>query len=397
MGCWAERRHRPLRIVLFAETFLPHTDGVVTRLTHTLRELRAAGDEVMVVAPDAKGLPEVYEGAQIIPTLSMPLPVYRDMRIGSPLVSPHLKAAVRHFRPEIIHAANPFVLGRAAFTLARRFRVPLVASYHTHLAQYTTRYHLSALESTCWAYLRHLHNRALLNLCTSRPVLEELSRRSFERLDLWEPGVDAERFNPVWRSDEWRDRLTGGKPDATILLSVGRLATEKRLDLLAPALAQLLPGCHLAIVGRGPAEEEVREVFAGLPVTFLGPLYGSDLSHAYASADIFALPSPMETLGLAALEAMASGLPVVAARAGGVPDLVADGHTGLLCIPEDAASLTTALRTLLDDSALRHRMGTAGRARAEGWSWRRTTAGLRRQYHRVAAGRRQRRAGTGTP
>jgi glycosyltransferase involved in cell wall biosynthesis len=391
--CWRdERRRRPLRIVLFAETFLPHTDGVVTRLTHTLRELRAAGDDVLVVAPDAKGLPEAYEGAQVVPALSMPLPVYRDMRIGSPLASPRLKAIVRRFRPEIIHAANPFVLGRAAFTLARHLRVPLIASYHTHLAQYTTRYHLSALESTCWAYLRHLHNRAMLNLCTSRPVLEELSRRSFERLDLWEPGVDAERFNPAWRSAEWRERLTGGRPDATILLSVGRLAAEKRLDLLAPALAHLLPGCHLAIVGRGPAEEEVRAEFAGLPVTFLGPLFGDDLSRAYASADIFALPSPTETLGLVALEAMASGLPVVAARAGGVPDLVADGQTGLLCPPEDAASIMSALRTLIENEEMRQRMGAAGRARAEGWSWTRTTAGLRRQYSRVVAARHPRRA-----
>lgn len=378
--------------MLFAETFLPHTDGVVTRLTHTLHELGASGDDVMVVAPDAKGLPAVYEGAEVVPTLSMPLPVYRDMRIGSPLATPRLNAAVRRFRPDVIHAANPFVLGRAAFTLARRLRVPLVASYHTHLAHYTTRYHLSALESTCWAYLRHLHNRALLNLCTSRPVLEELSRRSFERLDLWEPGVDSERFSPAWRSDEWRERLTGGKPDSTIVLSVGRLAIEKRLDLLAPALAQLLPGCHLAIVGRGPAEEDVRAAFAGLPVTFLGPLYGSDLSHAYASADIFALPSPTETLGLVALEAMASGLPVVAARAGGVPDLVADGQTGLLCPPEDAACLMSALRTLRDDRELRQRMGEAGRTRAEGWSWSRTTAGLRRQYRRVIAQRHPRRA-----
>ena len=348
---------------------------------------------MLVVAPDAVGLPEVYEGAEVVPTLSMPLPVYRDMRIGSPLVTPHLKERVRRFRPDVIHAANPFVLGRSAFTLARRMRVPLIASYHTHIAHYTTRYHLSALESTCWAYLRRLHNRALLNLCTSRPVMEELSRRSFERLDLWEPGVDAARFNPAWRSDEWRTRLTGGRPDTTILLSVGRLASEKRLDLLAPALAHLLPGCHLAIVGRGPAEDDVHAAFAGLPVTFLGPLYGEDLSRAYASADIFALPSPTETLGLVALEAMASGLPVVAARAGGVPDLVADGQTGLLCVPEDAASLTGALRTLLENRDLRRELGAAGRARAEGWSWPRTTAGLRRQYHRVVAARHPRRAG----
>lgn len=383
-----ERRRGPLRIVLFAETFLPHTDGVVTRLTHTLRELHAAGDDVLVVAPDAKGLPEDYAGAQVVPAPSIPLPVYREMRLGLPLASARLQAAVRAFAPEVIHAVNPVVLGRAAFTMARRLGIPLVASYHTNIAQYAARYHLGALESISWRYLRHLHNQALLNLCTSRPILEELARRSFQRLDLWEPGVDSARFSPAWRSEEWRARLTGGRPDATILLSVGRLATEKGLDQLAPALSQLPPDCHLSIVGRGPAEAELRAAFAGLPVTFLGPLYGDDLAHAYASADIFTLPSRTETLGLVALEAMASGLPVVAARAGGVPDLVADGQTGLLCAPEDPESLTHALAALAADGDLRERMGAAGRARAEGWSWRRTTAGLRGQYQRVAGSRR---------
>jgi glycosyltransferase involved in cell wall biosynthesis len=367
---------------------LPHIDGVVTRLTHTLAHLHAAGDDALVVAPAAAGLPEAYAGARIVPAPSVPLPIYRQIRIGSPLVSPRLQEIVSQFRPEIIHAANPFVLGHAAVTLSRRLRVPLVASYHTHLARYAARYHLGALEATCWAYMRRLHNRATLNLCTSRPVMEELARRGFERLDLWEPGVDAERFNPAWRSAEWRARLTGGRPYATILLYVGRLAPEKRLDLLAAALGQLPPDCHLSIVGHGPAAEQVRAAFAGLPVTFLGPLYGDDLAHAYASADMFALPSPSETLGLAVLEAMASGLPVVAVRAGGVPYLIAGGETGLLCAPEDAASLASALRQLMEHKVLRERMGAAGRAHAEALSWPGSTAGLRRHYEGVLASRR---------
>jgi glycosyltransferase involved in cell wall biosynthesis len=360
----------------------------VTRLTHTLADLHAAGDDVLVVAPAAKGLPEAHAGVPIVPAPSVPLPVYREIRIGSPLVSPRLQAIVSQFRPEIIHAANPFVLGRAAFTLSRCLRLPLVASYHTHLARYAARYHLGALEATCWAYMRRLHNRATLNLCTSRPVMEELARRGFERLDLWEPGVDAERFSPAWRSEEWRARLTGGRPDATIVLCVGRLAPEKRLDLLAAALSTLPPGCHLSMVGHGPAAEQVHAAFAGMPVTFLGPLYGDDLANAYASADIFVLPSPSETLGLAVLEAMASGLPVVAPRAGGLPYLVADGETGLLCAPEDAASLASVLWTLVEHESLRERMGAAGRTHAEALSWPRSTAGLRRHYQGVLASRR---------
>jgi glycosyltransferase involved in cell wall biosynthesis len=115
----------------------------------------------------------------------------------------------------------------------------------------------------------------------------------------------------------------------------------------------------------------------------VGPLYGEDLARAYAAADIFVLPSPTETLGLVVLEAMASGLPVVAMRAGGVPDLVDDGVTGLLGPPEDVGALTAALDKLAHDAVLRGRMGAAGRARAEGWSWSRTTAGLRRHYQRL--------------
>jgi glycosyltransferase involved in cell wall biosynthesis len=112
----------------------------------------------------------------------------------------------------------------------------------------------------------------------------------------------------------------------------------------------------------------------------VGTLHGDDLAAAYASADVFVLPSPTETLGLVALEAMASGLPVVGACRGGIPDLVEDGETGILFDPDRPDDLTGRLRVLASDPALRLRLGAAGRRRAEGWSWARTTAGLRAFY-----------------
>lgn len=370
-----------MRIALFTETFLPHIDGVVTRLIHTLEALRDAGDKVLVVAPRARGLPAEFAGAQIIGSPSVPLPVYRSFHLGLPIAL-GLDATLTTFAPDIVHTVNPVMLGLAGFSYTKRHHVPLVASYHTQLASYARRYRVDVFEPAIWWYVRGLHNRAQLNLCTSRPVLEQLRERGFKRVELWGPGVDAQLFHPRRRSPAWRERLSNGNPDAVLLLYVGRLASEKSLESLAPALAQLQE-CHLALVGEGPAENSLRQAFAGLSVTFIGPLHGEELAAAYASADIFAFPSATETLGLAAIEAMAAGLPVVGARRGGLLDSVVDGETGLLFDPDTPGDLKRALHRLAREGEARHEMGRRGRERAEGWSWASSAAGLREQYRAV--------------
>jgi glycosyltransferase involved in cell wall biosynthesis len=231
-----------------------------------------------------------------------------------------------------------------------------------------------------------MHNRADLNLCTSRPVQAMLRERNFRNVALWEPGVDGTLFSPERRSSTWRVRLSAGQPEATLLLYVGRLAREKGLDQLAPVLPKL-PGVRLALVGEGPAEAELRGLFAGLPVTFVGKLQGEDLAAAYASADIFVFPSSTETLGLVTIEAMSAGLPVVGARRGGTPDLVLEGETGHLFDPDAPGDLERALLILVGDPAERQREGQAARRRAEGWGWTASTAGLRRCYQSVLAAR----------
>jgi glycosyltransferase involved in cell wall biosynthesis len=371
-----------MRIAYFTETFLPHTDGVVTRLTHTLTELRAAGHVALVVAPRAPKIPSTYEGAQVIQAPSIRFPMYPDMRLGLPMVELTRRAELHAFTPDIVHALNPVVLGMRALWYARFLGVPFVASYHTNVPTYAQRYHLGALEGTAWSYLRLIHNRARLNLCTSRPVQQMLEARGFKRVAVWQPGVDASLFHPDRRKSSWRARLTSDHPDAVILLYVGRLAREKGLDLLAPALAQL-KGCHLALIGDGPDRAQVERTFAGLPATFLGPLYGDDLAAAYASADLFVLPSSTETLGLAAIEAMASGLPVVGARRGGIPFVVAEQQTGVLFDPDVADDLLRQIRPLVEACEARERMGHAGRLRATEWSWAATTADLVKHYRQL--------------
>jgi glycosyltransferase involved in cell wall biosynthesis len=368
-----------MRIALFTETFLPHTDGIVTRLTQTIQELHRAGDEVLIVAPQAPGLPQSYHGAKVIGLPCFSFPLYQDFYLGLPFTNRTLRAAVAAFAPDIIHAVNPVTVGWEALYQARRSRVPFVASYHTNVPAYFHRYGWGMLEEPVWRYLRLLHNRARLNLCTSRFVRDQLQAHGIRSVYLWEPGIDTNHFHPQLRSDEWRARLTEGQPEKTILMYVGRLAAEKGLDRIIAVLPQL-EGCHVALVGDGPMAVALRQAAKGLPVTFPGPLYGKELASAYASADVFVFPSSTETLGLVAIEAMASGLPVVGARSGGILDSVVEGETGLLFNPDDLDEFASSLRYLVTHADERRQMGQAARRRAERWSWATSTAGLRKLY-----------------
>lgn len=368
-----------MRVVLYSETFLPHIDGLVTRLTHTLTWLNRFGDEALVIAPSLDGLPREFAGARILGAPSMVIPMYRDLKFGFPLLFPRIRAAIDAFAPDVIHAVNPFLTSVGGVHYARRTGTPLVASFHTQVAEYVSRYHLGFLRQPLWRHVINLHNQADLNLCTSHQMQAALRGRGIHDVALWAPGVDFERFTPIHRSDAWRARLSGGHPDATILLYVGRLAPEKTLERLLPVI-QRLPNSRLAFVGAGPEAATLRRVFAGAPVTFIGSLTGQDLAAAYASADIFALPSSTETLGLAAIEAMASGLPVIGADRGGIPDIVLNGETGLLFDPDQPATLIRAATILAADPARRHAMGEAALARARRWSWEESTRGLRAYY-----------------
>jgi glycosyltransferase involved in cell wall biosynthesis len=165
-----------------------------------------------------------------------------------------------------------------------------------------------------------------------------------------------------------RDRLSDGCPSERLLLYVGRLSSEKRLGDLR-AVLESLPGTRLALVGDGPQRAELADVFAGLPVHFAGYLGGVALAAAYASADAFVFPSSLESFGLVLLEAMASGLPVIAARVGGVGEIVQEGINGYIFAVGDVAGLVEGVRAALHEPAHTRQLGTAARAYAETQSW----------------------------
>jgi glycosyltransferase involved in cell wall biosynthesis len=289
--------------------------------------------------------------------------------------------------PDVVHVLNPLSLGLAAIQQSRSLGLPVVASYHTDLPGFMQRwgYRLASRLMAC--YMRWLHNRADLNLCPSQFTLELLRRQGYRRLKVWSRGVDTSVFHPAKRSAEWRLRLTDGNPEQPLLLFVGRLSYEKRIHWLH-AVITALPDVRVAIVGDGPARPGLQRLFFDAPVVFTGTLHGQDLAAAYASADIFVFPAANETLGNVVLEAMASGLPVVAPRAGGLLDYAVHGETALLFEPEDRDAMVAAVRTLVENPALARRMGDAGRVRVEPRTWAAVLDGLLEDYRSVIAARR---------
>jgi sulfoquinovosyltransferase len=257
-------------------------------------------------------------------------------------------------------------------------------SYHTHLPSYGKNYlgFIPGIESMCWELLRWAHSRADLTLVTSPQMKQELMDNGIPRVEVWRKGIDTERFHPSFKSKEMRAKMTDNHPDDFLMVYVGRLGAEKRLKDIK-AMLKKMPNARLCIVGTGPQEDELKEHFQGTKTVFTGQLSGDELSNAFASADAFVMPSDSETLGFVVLESMASGVPVVGAKAGGIPHLIDDSKTSFLVEPGDTDGFVARLKQL-QDKKFRKSMGKAARAEAERWGWEAATSVLRNiQYERA--------------
>ena len=379
-----------MKIAIFTETFLPKIDGVVTILCQVLERLQAKGHQVLLFGPP--GGPKEHAGAEIVGVGGPRFPLYPELRINIPrrFVWEKIKA----FQPDLVHIVSPFFLGPFGFSYARRLNVPILASFHTHVPSYVRHYGGAFVEPIVWSYLRAMHNLADVNLCPSTETLRDLRSHGFERVRWWQRGIDTRRFTPGPRDMALRARLTDGNPNELLVLYVGRHSPEKRLDLIRDPLASV-PGARLAMVGGGPSHEQLKRHFRGTRTTFPGFLRGEELVDAYRAADVFLFPSTTETFGLVALEAMACGVPVIAANTGGVLDIIRDGENGLLFNPERPAEIGALVRRLQQQPALRERLAEQGLQRARSRSWQSTMDQLidyygvaRRTFHLRARWRR---------
>ena len=367
-----------MKIAMVTETFLPKIDGIVTMLTRTVETLKAEGDEVLVFAPSG-GPAELY-GAQVVSLPSIPFPFYPELKVAVPRASmrKHLEA----FEPDVFHLFEPSLLGIGGIYYGKVLHVPIVISYHTNLPAYLHYYRLGFFEGPTWKLMRERHLRADLNLCTSTAMMDELRAHGIDRLALWERAVDAQRFHPSKCSAQMRQTLSAGEPQKPLLLYVGRLSAEKDIGTLRDVL-RAMPETRLAVVGDGPARHELERHFRGTPTYFSGYLRGEPLAQAYASADAFVMPSKTETLGLVLMEAMAAGCPVVACRAGGIPDAVEHGVTGFLFEPDDKQGFIAAVKRVLENGPEVDEVRQRARADVEHHSWQGSTDQLRRYYQQA--------------
>src|SRR5215475_3429136 len=353
-----------MRVALFSEVFLPKIDGIVTTLTKLLDHLAACGHESILFAP--RGGPDRYASTQVVGLRGYPFPLYPEVTLVPPTVD--IGPALAAFDADVVHVLGPVSLGLAGIRHARELGRPILASYHTDLPGFATRWGYGVLSAPLRALLTWVHNQADLTLCPSVATRADLERAGVRDVAVWSRGVDSSRFSPARRSRAWRARLTGGRDDVPVLLFVGRLSLEKRVEWLRP-LIDAIPNACLAVVGDGPSRGMLEELLAPTPTVFTGWLSGNELAAAYAAADIFVFPGANETFGNVALEAMASGLPVVAPRAGGLLDHVVDGETGLLFEAEDCGAFVMAVRWLVHDRAFRRRLAVGARSRAQSRPW----------------------------
>ncbi|PKA55870.1 Granule-bound starch synthase 1, chloroplastic/amyloplastic [Apostasia shenzhenica] len=347
---------KPRRIALFVEPSpFAYVSGYKNRFQNFIKHLREMGDEVMVVTTH-EGVPQEFYGAKCIGSLSFPCPWYTKVPLSLAL-SPRIISEVAKFKPDIIHASSPGIMVFGALAIAKMLCVPIVLSYHTHVPV-----------------------AADLTLVPSAAIGRDLEAARVT------PGVDPESFHPRFRCHKMRVRLSDGESEKPLIIHVGRLGVEKSLDFLKCVMDRL-PMARIAFVGDGPYRSELEKMFEGMPAVFTGMLQGEELSQAYASGDVFVMPSESETLGLVVLEAMSSGVPVVAARAGGIIDIISeeqDGKTSFLFKPGDVDDCLKKIERLICDTELRDGMSKAAREETEKYDWKAASSKIRNEQYNAA-------------
>ncbi len=383
-----------MRVLYCTDTYPPQINGVSIVTELSAAGLARRGWECAVVAPrypvavHAAGRGEPEAGASVTSLPSVALPGYPEIRLA---VSGRgtLRQLVDRFRPDLVHCETEFPIGRMGQRAAAAAGLPLVSSYHTDFGRYAEAYGLPWLRRAVTGYLTRFHLRSRRVYTPSAIAKAELAATGVEQVEIWGRGVESTVFHPRRRSQRLREVL--GMGSRFTFVYVGRLAAEKRVDLVVEAFRQaaaLVPRgvIHLIVAGTGPLEAELKAA-APPSVTFLGYLDRRTLlPDLYANCDAFVFASVTETLGLVVLEAMASGLPVIAAPEGGVRDHLRDGVNGLTCSAGDAAAMARAMVLLVGEWELSRRLARGARRTAESLSWERELDRLDASYREVCDG-----------
>ncbi|MDZ4253038.1 MAG: glycosyltransferase family 1 protein [Sulfuritalea sp.] len=362
----------PLHVAVVTETYPPEVNGVAMTLGRMVQSLLARGHRVSLTRPrqHAGDAPTNTPGLTTTLVRGLPIPGYAGLKFGLP--APRLlRRCWRAERPDVVQVVTEGPLGSSAIAAARALGIPVVSEFHTNFHAYSRHYGFAWLEDLIAEHLQRLHNRSRMTLVPSRRLGLDLQRRGYRNLRVVARGVDTALFNPARRSAALRAAWQVDDKDL-VVAHVGRLAPEKNLPLLLTTFAAIhrhAPGARLLLVGDGPSRRQLQQQHP--QHLYAGMRHGEDLAAHYASADLFLFPSLTETYGNVALEALASGLPVVAYRMAAAAELIRHGNNGMLAEPGASDQFVRAALDLVTRPGARRRAAMAAPRSVAALDWER--------------------------
>jgi glycosyltransferase involved in cell wall biosynthesis len=354
-----------MRIAIVTETWPPEINGVALTVLSLAQGLAALGHSIEVVRP-RQGDEEsaTIPGLDHLPMPGAALPRYPGLRFGLP-AHRRLHRRWSSRRPDVLYVATEGPLGLTALGAARRLRIPVSTGFHTRFDDYARHYGLGFLTPIVYAYLRRFHNRADATLVPTAELAEFLESNRFRNVRLLRRAVDTELFHPEQRDDALRGEWHVGETDVAVIY-VGRIAPEKNLDLAVRAFRAIQardPGARFILVGDGPARKAIAAAHPDF--VFAGVRRGADLARHYASGDLFLFPSLSETFGNVTLEALASGVPVVAYDYGAAREHMRSADVGACIRLNDSDAFVDAAVALATDAPRRLRLRQRARIAVE--------------------------------
>jgi glycosyltransferase involved in cell wall biosynthesis len=377
-----------LRVALFSGNYNYVRDGANQALNRLVGYLLRQGVQVRVYSPTIENPAFPPTGDLVsIPAIAFPgRPEYR-LPISLPA---SVRRDLKEFDPNVVHVSSPDFVGHRAVSWARRNQIAVVASVHTRFDTYLSYYHLQALEPLARGIMRRFYHRCEVVMAPAESTALILRAQRMNRdITIWTRGIDREQFNPERRDMEWR-RSLGIADDEMVVIFFGRVVMEKGLDVFAEAIHALATRgvkYRVLVVGEGPARPWFEQQLPD--AIFTGQLTGSDLARAVASSDVFMHPSMTEAFGNVTLEAMACGLPVIAAEATGSTNIVRNGISGILVDGTESDEFADALEAYARDPELRRRHGEAGLAVAQTMDWDTINSAVVRAYMHAIVKRRR--------
>jgi len=362
-----------MKVAVFTETYHPQMNGVVVFLSDFLPVLSKKA-EVLLFAPGGKKLKKEKAGRQfrIFWVPANPFPFYEGYRM-SKLTTGQIEKILKEEKPDIVHLHAPVLMGLKALYVSKKLGIPVVATYHTHFPDYVPHFFKGMLPNQLAEFAKSPVKKMISYVfstadCTTAPTLElkkELEAYGVKNALYVPNGILLKKFR---KGDRGKFiRKYGIPPEKPVVLYVGRVSFEKRIEHLIRAFAKV-ENATLVIVGSGPYLDKYRKMAkaAGLEnVIFTGFVTDSMLASAYASADVFASASDSETFGLTFVEAMSFGIPVVGIGRLGAKEVIHDGRNGFLVEVGKEEEIADKINLLLAKPALRKRLGMQGKKDAE--------------------------------